>query len=172
PRGGGGSGPVQVRGRDRAGDQPGILDRILGQHLRPRVWRGGRAHGAAHDRCRRAVPGGPGGRQCPGWLPAGVLAAALQRDGPSAAAGGEPEPVTPLSREGDRLAPEETRKIREALRQLQHEVASELTVQVQDEPIRSTPARLAGSLGGPAVRRLLAQREEALRESALRWVSE
>nr|MBO2486658.1 hypothetical protein [Bacillota bacterium] len=145
---------------------------MLGQHLRPRVWRGGRAHGAAHDRCRRAVPGGPGGQQCPGWLPAGVLAAALQRDGPSAAAGGEPEPVTPLSREGDRLAPEETRKIREALRQLQHEVASELTVQVQDEPIRSTPARLAGSLGGPAVRRLLAQREEALRESALRWVSE
>lgn len=61
------------------------------------------------------------------------------------------------------MAPEETRKVREALRRLQHEVASELNVQVQDEPARSDPTRLAGSLGGPAVRRLIARREEALR---------
>jgi len=64
------------------------------------------------------------------------------------------------------LAPEEVRKIREALRQLQHEVASELTMQVQDGPERSAPTRLAGSLGGPAARRLLAQREEELRRAS------
>lgn len=66
------------------------------------------------------------------------------------------------------MAPEETRKIREALRRLQHEVASELTTQVQDGRRRSVPTRLAGSLGGPAVRRLIAQREEALRRSTER----
>ncbi|BAS28365.1 small, acid-soluble spore protein, alpha/beta type [Limnochorda pilosa] len=64
------------------------------------------------------------------------------------------------------MARDEARKVREALRRFQHEVASELNVQVLDEPERRGPSRLAGSLGGPAARRLIAEREEGLRRLA------